>query len=231
MKRVILFLTLLTAIVFSACSNDDDNPNVENVLQPSIFEGEWYCEENSTYMNFSYSSFTGVAYGNIDTFPIEGEKMSGRWVLYPATKSLRFQVHYANSHHSESRDFKVMGVGKNSYTLMDLTLNTPYTYHKVVDSKQLVLGEEFDVNIDGLSPSSYISESPNIADVSEQGRVRAHGSGVTYICAKSSDESVYVKVEVQPRTMCYTYELFGTIDDVLARYGTPDYEGPTETQT
>jgi len=231
MKRVILYLTLLTAIVFSACSKDDDNPNTENVLQPSMFEGEWYCEDNSTYMKFSYSSFTGVVYGNLDTFPIEGEKMSGRWLLYPATKSLREQVHYANSQYSASRDFKVMEIGKYSYTLMDLSLNTPYTYHKVVESKQIALGEEFDVSIEGLSPSSYASECPNIAHVSEQGRVKACGSGVTYICAKSGNEAVYVKVEVQPRTICYSNELLGTIDDVLVRYGTPDYSGPTETPT
>ena len=231
MKKYMSYFMLLLAMTFMACSSDDDAPQTTDIDR-SMLTGEWFSDESNTYLNMSYSSYKGVVYGELASFPIEGEVISGKWMYVPTSKILRMTIYYEKSQTKvETRDYKVLNINDNTLTLLDIQLNGEYTYHKVLDSHSLALGEEFTVSADGINPTSYTSISPMIAKVNSEGKVKACCTGTAFIFADSGNKSFFTRVEVAKRPTCYVNELFGTIDDVLARYGTPNWSGDSETPT
>lgn len=230
MKRYTLLPFLMVMLAFMACSSDETIPEQPTITK-EMFMGEWFSEENCTYLKMTYSSFQGVVYGQPDTFPIVGELLSGKWIYIAERNIIRMQTHYEKSSFKETRDYRVLRIDKYSMTLVDLNLNAEYTYHKVVDSRELALGEEFNIDIEGFAPSTYTPVSPLIVKVNQQGRVKARSTGTTYVRAESEVSSIFIKVDVGSRALSYANELFGSIDDIIARYGPPDWTGPTDTPT
>lgn len=231
MKKYLSYSILLLAITFMACSSDDDAPQT-TVIDRLMFTGEWFSDDSNTYLNISYSSLRGVVYGELASFPIEGEVISGKWIYLPKSNIVRWTIYYEKSTlKTETRDYKVLHIDDYTMKLLDIQLNGEYTYHKVLDNHSLALGEEFKVSAEGISPINYKSICPMIAKVNSQGQVKARSSGTAFIYADSGDKSFFTRVEVGKRPMCYAIELFGTIDDVLARYGTPNWSGESETPT
>ena len=228
MKRYTLLPMLMLVLAFMACSSDETIPEQPTITK-EMFKGEWYSEDNCTYLKMAYSSFQGVVYGQFDTFPMVGELLSGKWIYIAERNIIRMQTHYEKSSFKETRDYRVLRIDKYSMTLVDLNLNADYTYHKVIDSRELSLGEEFNIDVEGFTPSTYTPVSPLIVKVNQQGRVKARSTGTTYVRAESGGSSIFVKVDVGSRVLSYANELFGSIDDIIARYGTPDWTGPTDT--
>ena len=229
MKIYISLLFTLAAVMLTACSGDDDVVE-KTAMDNTMFQGQWFSEDNGTYLNLGYTSFSGIVYDQLDTSPVEGEMLTGTWMFYPANGMIRMSIHYDNAKFSETRDFKVLAVSSTSMTLLDTQLNAECTYHKVAETTAMMLGEDYDISIPDFSASVFQTVSPEIATVSDGGRVKTHDEGTAFVKATSGTSSYYVRINVGSRIDSYYNELLNlTIDEVKVRYGTPDYDGPSDT--
>ena len=229
MKKYLSLLFTLAAVMLTACSGDDEVVE-KPVMNYMMIQGQWFSEDNSTYMNLGYTSFNGVVYDQLDTSPVDGEVLNGTWAFYPANNMIRMVIHYEHAKFSENRDFKVLAVNSSSMKLLDTELNAEYTYHKVAETKSMMLGENYDISIPNFNATSYQAISPIMAEVSDGGRVKTHDEGTAFVKATSGATSYFVKIDVGSRIDSYYNELLHlTIDQVKERYGTPDFEGPSDT--
>ncbi|MBR2777837.1 MAG: hypothetical protein IKD75_12245 [Prevotella sp.] len=217
MKNILYPFLLIVAFAFLACA--DDNTPEQPIFQAKDFQGEWFCQENFTFLDISFSNFRGTRYSNLETGLNTEMNITGRWVYYPSNHILRMDIHYTNS--SETRDYKILKVDSNTLTFVDLQFNTQYVYHKVVGECELAIGDTFDMNNIDLIPSSFSSLNPHVVDVDNQGHVIAHNTGTAFVCAESVSDKNYMKIDVI-RIPCYLKELWLSIDDIIAKYGTPD---------
>lgn len=231
MNRYISVWMLFAALFMVSCSSDEEMKE-KPVMESSMFQGEWFSEDNYTYLQMSYSSFSGCTYEEIDSIPEVGVDIYGKWMFFPENSLVRMSIYYSTNGISETRDYKVISIDDNTMVLYDLELNAQYSYHKVVSHEQLDMGRSFNINSIVTQSSSYSTTSSFVAKVDGQGRVKATGSGTAYIGFVSGEKSFYVRVDVDSRVDTYAIEmLVYTIDDVIEKYGTPDWSGPSDTQT
>lgn len=229
MNKYVSLLCMLAAVILTACSSDDDVVE-KPVMDYTMFQGQWFSEDNGTYLNMGYISYSGVVYDQLDTSPVEGEILTGKWMFHPANNIIKVDMHYGNAKFTEGRFFKVLAVSSTSMTLLDTELNAEYTYHKVAETKAMMLGENYDISIPNFNATSYQAISPIMAEVSDGGRVKTHDEGTAFVKAMSGATSYFVKIDVDSRIDSYYNELLHlTIDQVKERYGTPDFEGPSDT--
>ena len=229
MKKYISILCMLATVMLTACSNDDDVVE-KTVMDYTMFQGQWFSEDNNTYLNLGYTAFNGVVYIQLETSLVEGEILNGTWKFYPANNMIRMTIHYDNAKFTENRDFKVLMVNGSSMKLLDTELNAEYIYHKVVETRSMMLGEDYDISISNFNATSYLALSPEVAAVSGGGRVKTHDEGTAYVKATLGATSYFVRIDVGSRIDSYYNELLNmTIDEVKERYGIPDFEGPSDT--
>lgn len=225
-----LFFILIPMVLFTTSCSDDEDTIEKPKWDAAMFQGLWFCEDNTTYLEMRYASFTGKIYTDMDSIPSEVESISGRWSFYPTNLLIRMATTYQSSRLIDSRDYKVLGIDDYSMTLLDIQLNAEYTYYKVVASYSMSLGQSIDISLPDYHASSFTPTSSLIADVNNQGHLQAIGSGYTYVKASSETSAVYVKIEVDPRPKNYFMEIKNcTIDDIIEKYGTPQFSGKTDT--
>lgn len=201
-------------------------------MESSMFQGEWFSEDNYTYLQMTYSSLSGCTYEEIDSIPEVGVDIIGKWVFYPKNSLVRMSIQYSTTGITETRDYKVISIDDNTMVLYDMELNAQYSYHKVVSHQQLEMGRNFNVNSIVAQGSSYSSTSSFVAKVDGQGRVVATGPGTAYIGTNLGGKVLFIRVDVDSRIVCYETEMLSySIDDIIEKYGTPDFSGPTETPT
>lgn len=222
MNKYLFCFMLTVAFLLLSCSDDDHAE--KTVFQAKDIEGAWFCLENATFLNISNTSFHGSVFTIQEEIPTTGENLTGTWTYYPSNNILRMRVEYEKSKIVETRDYKIIKVEENRLDLIDLELNTLYTYYRVVDNRIIPIGESFKVNAGDFTPSSYSVINTAIADVDIRGNVFTKTAGTTFVCASSELEKVYARVDVL-RIPYYQKELFSTIDMVLKKYGKPDYSG------
>ena len=87
MKRYYLFLVLTATLFITACSSDDEVKE-KPLLALSMFEGKWFSEDNDTYLNMTYSAFSGSTYAN-NLISDEVVFLTGKWMLFPAKRTSR----------------------------------------------------------------------------------------------------------------------------------------------
>ena len=230
MKRYYLFFIIAATLLIVACSSDDEVKE-KPVMESSMFQGEWFSEDNYTYLQMGYASFSGCTYEEKENIPKNGVDLVGKWIFYPTNRIVRLQILYSTTGYSESRDYKAISIDDNTMILYDMELNAQYTYHKVVSQEELLMGESFNANNLLVQGSSFSSTSNFVAKVDGQGRVVATGPGTAYIKAVSGSNTIFFRVDVKSRIDSYAEELFLTIDDIIEKYGTPDYNGPSDTPT
>lgn len=231
MNRLISFLMLVTALFMVACSSDDEMKE-KPVIESSMFQGEWFSEDNYTYLQMTYSSFSGCTYEEIESIPEVGVDIYGKWLFYPENSLVRMSIQYSTTGITETRDYKVISIDDNMMVLYDMELNAQYSYHKVVSHQQLEMGRNFNVNSIVAQGSSYSSTSSFVAKVDGQGRVVATGPGTAYIGTNLGGKVLFIRVDVDSRVDCYAIEMLSySIDDIIEKYGTPDFSGPTDTPT
>jgi len=226
MKRYYLFLVLTATLFITACSSDDEVKE-KPLLALSMFEGKWFSEDNDTYLNMTYSAFSGSTYAN-NLISDEVVFLTGKWMLFPANSLARFEVHYSTRDYSETRDYKVISLDDNSMILYDLELNAQYTYHKVVSQRDLLMGDSFAISEFIPQGSSFTSSCEYIAKVDGQGRAVATAPGTAYVGAVSNGKKSYVRVDVEQRIGSYVIDFLSSIDNIIEKYGTPDYSGPSD---
>lgn len=217
MKHYKFSLVLAIAIVFGACSDDE---TIERpVYHSKDFQGEWFCQENATFLKISYTNFNGTIYSDMESESKIEMNIIGKWTFFPTNSIVRMNMSYAK--HSETRDYKVLKVDKNTLELVDIDFNTKFVYHKVIGECELAIGENFDISVNDFTPSLYSTISPTIAKIDNQGHVKALNKGTTFVKAESGSDIVYAKINVI-RVPCYLQELFSTIDKIIERLGEPD---------
>ena len=225
-----LFLLLSMVFLLVSCSDDDiiEQPKIE----ASMFQGVWYCPESATSLEMRYSSFAGEVYAGMDSIPSEAESFHGKWYFLPATQQIHMNTSYHVSKVTNTSVYKVLDVNALSMTLQDVELNAEYTYYKVEEVHELPLGHSLDISLPDYPGPSFSTTSDLIAEVSNLGRVQARGSGTAFVRVASGANTVYVKIDVSPRPNCYAEELKNcTIDDIIERYGTPTFQGASDTPT
>lgn len=229
MNRYVFLIILPMAFFLSSCSDDDiEQPK----MAATMFQGLWYCPESATFLEMSYSSFAGETYTDMDSFPSEAESFHGKWIFAPTNRQLIMTFSYHVSKLRSVRAYRVLGVDDLSMSLLDIELNAEYTYYKVVQSYNLSLGKSQEISIPEYPDASFSSSSGLIAEISDRGRVKARGSGTAFVKAVTGVSTVYVRIDVSPRPLCYADEMKGcTIDDILEKYGTPTFQGASDTPT
>lgn len=230
MKRYLSFFIIILAFFFSACNSDDEVKERDETTW-DLFKGEWFSEDNNTYWNLTYSAFSGFSYDEVEFISKEVVVLTGKWMYFLDNRIIRMETHYSTRDFTESRDFKVLSVDANSMVLYDLDLNAQYTFYRVKTTQQLMMGESFEAGNFGPSSSFFYTTCDHIAKVNASGHVVATGPGSAYIGVSSNNDMVYVRVDVGARVDSYALDIQGTIDDVIRKYGTPDYNGPSETPT
>lgn len=226
-----LFFIIPMVFFLSSCSDDEDIIE-QPKMEAAMFQGLWYCSESATFLEMRYSSFAGETYAGMDSIPSEAESFYGKWFFLPTNKQIQMTTSYRVSKLTSVRSYKVLAVNDLSMTLQDIELNAEYTYYKVMESYDLSLGKSMEISIPEYPGASFSSSSDLIAEVNDQGRVKARGSGTAFVKAVKGASTVYVRVDVNPRPLCYADELKGcTIDDIMERYGTPTFQGVSDTPT
>lgn len=221
MNKALLYLLMIITLFITACSEDE---SVEKkIYDAKDIEGEWFCKNNATILDFARTSFNGSIYTDLDSLPKVAETITGSWVYFPKNNILRMEIHYANSSNSNTRDYKILSIEKNTLNLVDIELNTEFVFHKVVEKLEIAIGDNYDMKVSNFAPSSYSAIPSTIVDVSSQGQVNARNAGTVFVCAENASDAVYARLKIY-RIPYYQNELFGTIDDIFAKYGTPDYD-------
>lgn len=229
MKIYISILFTFAAVMLTACSGDDEVVE-KTAMDNMMFQGQWFSEDNGTFLNLGYTSFHGVVYDHLDASPVEGEILSGTWLFFPANNMIRMSIHYENAKFSETRNYKVLNVSSSSMTLLDTELNAECIYYKVAMTTTMLLGEDYDITIPDFNATAYHAVFPIVAEVSDRGRVKTHDEGTAFVKATAGTTSYYVRINVGSRVDSYYNELLHlTIDEIKARYGTPTYDGPSDT--
>lgn len=221
MNKALLYLLMIITLFITACSEDE---SVEKIIyNAKDIEGKWFCKNNATILDFALPSFSGSIYTDLDSSPKVAETISGSWMYFPKNNILRMDIHYANTSNSNTRDYKIISVDKNTLTLADIQLNTKFVFHKVVEDLEIAIGDDFDMNVSDFVPSSYSATPSTIVDVGSQGQVTTRNAGTVFVCAENASDAVYARLKIN-RVPCYRTELLGTIDDIFAKYGTPDFD-------
>ena len=221
MNKALLYLLMIITLFITACSEDE---SVEKkIYNAKDIEGEWFCVNNATILDFALSSFSGSIYTDLDSSPRVAETITGSWMYFPKNNILRMDTRYANTSNSNTRDYKIISVDKNTLTLADIQLNTKFVYHKVVEDLEIAIGDDYRLNISDFAPSTYSAIPSTIVDVGNQGQVTTRNAGTVFVCAENASDAVYARLKIC-RVPCYRDELFGTIDDIFTKYGTPDID-------
>lgn len=216
-----LFIITICLMLFVMTSCEDDYVVEKPLIESSMFQGEWYSEDNNTYLNFNYSSYSGSVYMiNGNTAKI-GENITGKWMLYPENNRIRLDAYYSESNISDTRDYKVISINEKMMILLDLALGSQYQYHRVTRSYNLYLGDRIDVVKEGYKTTTSSSTSPSVVKINNE-VITAIGSGDAYIRIDGNVDYTFIKVNVLPRPICYAVELLSTIDEILKKYGEPD---------
>ena len=228
MKKYLSYIVLATALFFFASCSSDDNVEKTEINIKSV-QGEWFCQENATYLKFFANSFQGAIYSNVEESPKEETSITGRWVYYPKNNILRMDVEYSNSIRTNTRDYKLVNVGNNMLVLFDMEFNTRYTFHKIVDNRTMLIGDSFKMSIEDFTPNLYSVVSPSIARVDDTGYVETKSAGTTFVRAKNESNEVYAKIDVL-RIPSYQGDILSLIDKVYSRMGTPDFNAHYESE-
>lgn len=232
MKKFNILFLLSCMLVFLGCSGSGDDNNDPTPSNPKIdngfFQGQWYCEKNSRFYNFGYSTtLEGYLYEDMKGLTGVNDYFAGSWVLFPENSILRTNVTYTVALTSGSEDYSITSIDDYTMVLRSMELNVDYTYHKVVETYNGKIGDQFDIDYTSKNPafssSTFSSINSAVAQVDNSGHVKLVGSGDTFIFITSTAGSVWVKVRVGSRVDFYTNELMNnTIDQILEKYGTPD---------
>lgn len=233
MKKITILL-FVTSILFISCGkSDSDNTEVNNKIETSMFYGEWFSVNNSTYYNFVNSKMEGIIYQDMNTMPSIYDYISGGWTFYKENSILRILVNYNNKMESQTEDYKLISIDDYSMTLQYIEFSNEIVLNKIISTNSMKIGDKYDINYNNPKFESpiYSSLNTSIATVDNTGQVTATGTGITFISIKSQVGTVLVKIEVGSRVDTFTEELFSNIDKILETHGQPDNTAETETGT
>ena len=217
LSYIIFVITLVSVI--SCCNYEEVEKREINIKE---IQGEWFCQENATYLKFSTNTFQGSIFSNLEEMPKVEMDLIGKWGYYPTNNILRMIVEYSNSTDVQTRDYKLIQADNNMLVLYDMEFNTRYIFYKVIDSRTMAVGDSYDMAIDGFVPNSYSVVSSHVAKIDTLGSVLAIGAGTTFVCAESETNKVYSKIEIL-RVPSFVKDIFSTFDLVCSRYGSPHY--------
>lgn len=221
MKKSIYLLIISISLSVIACSNDNDDTEDELSIDTSLFKGEWFSEDNDSYMIMNVSSYSKHFYVGLDSVPKEAMHSSGSWLFYPTNRRIRM-----NNGSYESFDYQLVSIDPQVMVLFDLNLNKQFTYYKIVETKDLMLGESYDFTKLSFQPSNYESKGKMVAKVNEGGQIKATAPGTAFVSAKDNSNGAFVKINVGKRLDSYLNEVRNcTTDDIIAKYGAPDTTG------
>lgn len=221
MKNSIYLLIISISLSVIACSNDNNDAGDDLPIDTSLFRGEWFSEDNDSYLIMNVSSYSKHFYVGLDSIPKEAMHSSGSWLFYPTNRRIRM-----NNDSYESFDYQVIRIDSQAMVLLDLNLNKQFTYYKVVGTKDLMLGDSFDFKELSFQPSYYESKGKMVAKVNENGQIKATAPGIAFVCAKNNSNGAFIRIDVGKRLDSYFGEVINcTIDDIIAKYGTPDTTG------
>lgn len=224
-KTHFYFLLMLFMGILTACSDSDESTNGN--YDSSQFVGEW-CSINGTSATIwvmNNITMTGEVYVNLATTPSLYETLSGPWVYYANNNVLQMSIMHSHSGHQTTNSYKVLKAGNGMLQLQEQNTGSVDDYYKLVGNITVGAGESTSLSYGDFKPVGYLSSNTSIATVDENGVLAAKSQGVVFISMYSDDMTVIFKVNVKGRVENYEKELFTTIDDVMAKRGTPDASG------
>lgn len=223
MKKII-YLAII-AIIFAACSSNDDNNTAKKVYDTSNLIGEWYSENTSSATeiilgtNFDAEMTT---YNRVGATLEKYDYAHGSWMFYSENNTLRYKLKYEKNNIEETTDYTLRNADANSIELMSKSGSIDI-YYKIVQKEELSVGETTKASISTNDPIiNYSSSTPDIVTVDESGDITAKGMGTGYIVAQTNSTKLVIKVSTTSR-MPKMIEYCGkNLEEVSSIMGNPD---------
>lgn len=197
--NIALTISLLSALGIVSCHKEEKIE--EQLFDTSILLGEWYNYVDGTAVDITFTtvSFRGSVYNTVNSSIEKYEDWSGMWVFNAYNRILTMDILHSATGKQTTKDYQILESNKYILTLQDQQLKSKEVYNKVVETKILYVGDEFDIEYlktNSISASNYTSSCSYIANVDNKGHVTAVSPGIAFISISSNVGTLVAKVEV-----------------------------------
>ena len=204
MTRNWLLYMMAATVCFgvSSCSSDDDDDQQSSNSTTQLLVGDW-LEDNSTSDSKNMMATTYTADGKMSVWFANVDKDNNMMLNYDGTYTLndnKLAEKYVSpaSGTNVVDNYDVLSVDKYTFTSYSTRTNTNIEYNRIVETRQLNVGETFNISIDDAEfiPTSYTSIETRVATVTTSGQVTAVKRGLTFIKVKSSIGTAVIRLQV-----------------------------------
>jgi len=205
MKKIYIYLmTLSLLICHVACERHDKEEKIDDRgIDSSQLVGEWYHAFASYVEDISFTQnlrFTGQVYEDLGTSPKVSDNISGSWAVSSYGNVLSMDVYRTSTGSSDIKNYSVQSWDDYSLNLKDKGNGSIENYLRVVEIKNMKIGEEYDITYtknNTIITTSFVSSNSSIVTVSSDGHVAAKSIGIVFITVSCNVGSFIVKVEVK----------------------------------
>ena len=216
-------------IVLVSCGEKDNNSTPIMQYNPAFVVGEWVSSDVSgnCYTNLILSKSKQASlkiYQNMVGRNTVYQEDKGAWNWYDDRNVLAVSMI-----NNKIPLYEIIEIDSGHMTLRNQSNNTIDTYYHVVQTIEMVAGQEN--LVDNIFDSSrrnireYKSSNDSIVSVSKDGVITANQGGVAFIRIKASDSMDYIKVKVLSRMDYFAKMTHMDILGVRLEYGKPDMSG------
>lgn len=186
--------------MLGSCSKD--NNEIEPLFDTSVLYGEWYSNIDGVVTDLKLSSMTlaGSVYKTEESELVLFEKWTGPWVYLTENKILNMSILHSSTQHETTHYYKIVKVDDYSLSLRDQEFGFVDSYSKIVESKKLGVGEEYDIGYlktKLITATNYNSSTPFVASVDDNGLILAKKTGIAFISVSTNVGTIIIKIEVQ----------------------------------
>ena len=195
MKKLLLFFATSMLLFITSCS-DDSCDHFGPVTVTDIPVGSWYEEAENEEMRFGENGTFYDKYCNTT----RSAEIEGRWEYDEANKKLTYTYSFLGQ--TQYADWTVKNIKENGlgFTISSAKV-ADHNLEKIVETYKMEVGTvqeiQFTKEYPTYSVKSYISNNPQLASVTSDGKITAEGEkGTTYIKVVTDKLAVWVKVVV-----------------------------------
>lgn len=195
-----LLTMMLCAIVFSACSNDDDEQVIDYA---NLLVGQWVYDhpEEGVWETIKFTSSGMFYYSNSNEilYEFENENVNGRYFV---DGNLVTGTYTLNDFTQMNLDMQITKINDLEFTAKFNDTGLTFTYARLLDTEivnyQEIVLPDYAGLIGGRTITAYTSHNSNIAKVdAATGEITGVSSGRTYIDVVTSDGTAVIEIIVK----------------------------------